>query len=245
MCASVPAHRKSERKIPQKNSAGPRLPVGMNATGMQMISPLGDLVVDAHRTEILLTESTLHSLNEKRRRIAALVHAHRPALLKIARRLCGTSGVEPEDLVQETLERALAHFEQLEEKAVEAREAWLGTTLTNRFLDHCRRRKTEARAQQALGTVQEQETSLEGAAREAWEQVPDAAFQDAINRLDEKHRAAYVLHAQGHKYQAISRQLGVPMGTVATWLYQARGRLRKLLAPLVLGEPQEQEPEWQ
>ncbi|WP_224245162.1 RNA polymerase sigma factor [Hyalangium gracile] len=192
-----------------------------------------------------MSESTLHSMHEKRRRTEALIQAHRPALLKIARRLCGTSGMDPEDLVQETLERALVHFERLEDKGVEAREAWLGATLTNRFLDHCRRRKTEARAQQTLGAVQEQETSLEGAAREAWERVPDAAFQEAINRLDEKHRSAYVLHAQGHKYQAISRQLGVPMGTVATWLYQARGRLKQLLTPLVSGEGKEQEAGWQ
>lgn len=209
---------------------------------MQMISHHLDFLRDAPwGTGPPLSESTPHLMNEKRSSTEALIQAHRPALLRIARRLCGTSGMDPEDLVQETLERALVHFEQLEEKSVESREAWLGATLTNRFLDHCRRRKTEARAQQQLGTVQEQETSLEGAARETWERVPDAAFQDAINRLDEKHRTAYVLHAQGHKYQAISRQLGVPMGTVATWLYQARGRLRQLLAPLVSGEAQEQE----
>jgi RNA polymerase sigma-70 factor (ECF subfamily) len=209
---------------------------------MQMISPLHDLLGHARPgIEVSLSDSTLHSMNEKRRRTEALILAHRPALLKIARRLCGTSGVDPEDLVQETLERALTHFDRLEEKAVEAREAWLGATLTNRFLDHCRRRKTEARAQVSLGAVQEQDTSIEGASREAWEQVPDTAFRDAIERLDTKHRAAYVLHAQGHKYQAISRELGVPMGTVATWLYQARNRLKQMLLPIVSGETQDQE----
>jgi RNA polymerase sigma-70 factor (ECF subfamily) len=207
---------------------------------MQMISLRHNHLGDAWQgTGFPLTDSSIHSTNEKRRRTEALVQAHRPALLKIARRLCGTSGVDPEDLVQETLERALTHFEQLEVKAVEAREAWLGTTLTNRFLDHCRRRQTETRAQQTLGALQQE--SSEDSRREAWEQVPDAAFHEAIGRLDEKHRTAYVLHAQGHKYQAISRQLGVPIGTVATWLYQARNRLKKLLLPVVSGEDVDQE----
>lgn len=170
-------------------------------------------------------------LDERQQRIDALIRAHRPGLLKTARRLCGTSGVDPEDLVQETLERALAHFSKLEDKGVEVREAWLGATLTHRFLDNCRKRRTEAKALPALGVVQEQEVSIDGPGRESWERVSDTAFQEAIHRLDAKHREAYVLHARGYKYQAISRELGVPMGTVATWLYAARQQLKQLLAP--------------
>ena len=182
-----------------------------------------------------------HTLDDKRRRAEALVREHRPGLLRIARRLCGTGPVDPEDLVQETLERALAHLERLEERELEAREAWLGATLTHRFLDHCRRRSTEARALPSLEAVQEQELNPEGGARESWAQVSDEALRGAIDQLEQRHREAYVLHARGLKYQAISRQMGIPMGTVATWLYQARHHLRRLLAPpeQPAGEPRE------
>ncbi|XXF80483.1 RNA polymerase sigma factor [Myxococcaceae bacterium GXIMD 01537] len=172
-----------------------------------------------------------HTLDDSQRRAEALVREHRASLLRIARRLCGASTVDPEDLVQETLERALANLERLEERGVESREAWLSATLTHRFLDHCRRRRTEVRALPSLGAVQEQEVAPEGPARESWEQVSDESLRRAIDQLEARHRAAYVLHAQGHKYQAISRELGIPMGTVATWLYQARLQLRRLLKP--------------
>lgn len=169
--------------------------------------------------------------DDRQRRTEALVREHRASLLRIARRLCGSSHVDPEDLVQETLERALANLERLEERGVESREAWLGATLTNRFLDHCRRRRTEDRALPMLGMVQEQEVSIDGAPRASWEQVSDEDLRGAIERLDARHREAYVLHTRGYKYQAISREMGIPMGTVATWLYQARQQLRKLLSP--------------
>ena len=172
-----------------------------------------------------------HTLDDKQRRTEALVREHRASLLRIARRLCGASHVDPEDLVQETLERALSSLERLEERGVESREAWLGATLTHRFLDHCRRRRTEARALPSLGVVQEQEVPPVGEPRASWEQVSDEALRGAINQLESRHREAYVLHAQGYKYQAISRELGIPMGTVATWLYQARQQLRRLLSP--------------
>lgn len=173
-----------------------------------------------------------HPQDDKRRRAEALVREHRPGLLRIARRLCGSGPVDPEDLVQETLERALAHLERLEERELEAREAWLGATLTHRFLDHCRRHSTEARALPSLEAVQpREEGGPEEGARESWAQVSDEALSGAIAQLEQRHREAYVLHARGLKYQAISRQMGIPMGTVATWLHQARHQLRRLLAP--------------
>jgi RNA polymerase sigma factor (sigma-70 family) len=50
-----------------------------------------------------------------------------------------------------------------------------------------------------------------------------ARIEGALAKLPEEHRKALVLfHVDGLKYQAIAAQLGVPMGTVATWI--ARGR---------------------
>lgn len=48
-------------------------------------------------------------------------------------------------------------------------------------------------------------------------------IESALAKLPEEHRKALVLfHVDGLKYQAIAARLGVPMGTVATWI--ARGR---------------------
>ena len=49
------------------------------------------------------------------------------------------------------------------------------------------------------------------------------AWASALSKLPEEQKKALVLfHVDGLKYQAIAAQLGVPMGTVATWI--ARGR---------------------
>lgn len=50
-----------------------------------------------------------------------------------------------------------------------------------------------------------------------------ALIEGALAKLPDEHRRALMLfHVEGLKYQAIAAQLGVPMGTVATWI--ARGR---------------------
>ena len=55
---------------------------------------------------------------------------------------------------------------------------------------------------------------------------------EALGGMSEAQRRAMILfHVEGQNYQRIAEQLGVPMGTVATWL--ARGR--KLLAGAVGG----------
>lgn len=50
-----------------------------------------------------------------------------------------------------------------------------------------------------------------------------ARIESALAKLPEEQKTALVLfHVDGLKYQAIAARLGVPMGTVATWI--ARGR---------------------
>ncbi|MBU8898116.1 RNA polymerase sigma factor [Corallococcus sp. H22C18031201] len=166
-----------------------------------------------------------------RRRFEAFARARRPGLLRMAMRLCTGGGIDAEDLVQETLERAYRHFDQLEGEPVGAIAVWLSTTLSNRFLDHCRRRRTEALGQPALRVVQLAETSSEPTPHEQWERVSREDFERAIEALPEPQRTAYRLHASGLRYRAISRQLeGVPEGTVGRWLTEARQSLRLQLS---------------
>lgn len=50
-----------------------------------------------------------------------------------------------------------------------------------------------------------------------------ARIESALGKLpDEQRQALLLFHVEGLKYQAIAGRLGVPMGTVATWI--ARGR---------------------
>ncbi|MCP3057883.1 RNA polymerase sigma factor [Myxococcus sp. K38C18041901] len=166
------------------------------------------------------------------RQFDAFARSRRPGLLRLARRLCSGGGIDPEDLVQETLERAYRNFDRLVAENPGAVSVWLSTTLSNRFLDHCRRRRTEVLGAPALRVVQDLESSGEPAALEQWEQVSREDFQRAIDKLRPPHlQEAYRLHVAGLRYRAIAQRLDAPEGTVGRWLSEARQALRGLLTP--------------
>lgn len=60
---------------------------------------------------------------------------------------------------------------------------------------------------------------------ERWERV-----RAALRALPETHRRAVLLfHVEDMSYQQIAKELGVPMGTVATWVSRGRARLLALV----------------
>src|SRR5438876_6020104 len=71
-----------------------------------------------------------------------LARDHEPVLRSVALRLCrGPS--DAQDLVQDTLERALRSWSALSRH--DNLRAWLLAILRNRFIDSCRRRAHESR----------------------------------------------------------------------------------------------------
>ncbi len=163
----------------------------------------------------------------------AFARRHQLLLRGLARKLCGQGGLDPEDLVQETFERALRHFDVLASQGEGNQRAWLCTALHNRFLDMCRRRRTEVMEQPELRLLRsQQETAPVEDSREKWERISLEDFRAAIGRLKPNLREVYEMHAGGLKYRLIAQKLGVPEGTVGSWLFQARKELNELLTPL-------------
>ncbi len=158
----------------------------------------------------------------------------RPMLLALAKRLCGHGGLDPEDLVQEALARALVHHGSLSTQPEPVYRAWLCRALTNHFLDLCRKRRTEVLEQERdLRLVREEVAATDARVDEVWEQISEKDFRAAIARLSNARvREAYELHVTGLRYRAIAQRMGVPEGTVGSWLFQARKELKVLLLPL-------------
>ena len=154
----------------------------------------------------------------------------RAVLLGIARKLCLGGSFDPEDLVQESLERAFRQRARLEGQPDSARRAFTRTAMTNYFLDLCRKRQTE-RAAADPGPAVEAVPAPDRAEPELWAAVSDEQFLAAVKKLKpEKLQEAYRLHARGMRYREIARQLGAPEGTVGAWLTGARDQLRQLLS---------------
>jgi RNA polymerase sigma-70 factor (ECF subfamily) len=70
-----------------------------------------------------------------------------------------------------------------------------------------------------------------------FDKLADAEQRDAIARAlsalpDGQRRALTLFHMEGLQYQEIAARLGVPLGTVATWVMRARARLAEALGAM-------------
>ncbi|HLL83203.1 MAG TPA: RNA polymerase sigma factor [Longimicrobium sp.] len=165
----------------------------------------------------------------QRWRAEAFVQRFRPHLLLLARRVCASSGMDPEDLVHETLESALENFDWLSAQTEAGCRGWLGTTLSNRFIDACRRRRTEVLGVPGIRLVHFDRDFPGDLVEEQWASVSEADLREAVKELDPKPRRVFELHSAGKRYREISEELQIPMGTVGSVLSEARRRLKALL----------------
>jgi RNA polymerase sigma-70 factor (ECF subfamily) len=66
--------------------------------------------------------------------------------------------------------------------------------------------------------------------REPWVDALDPELGDALRHLRPEHRAALLLNAvDGYTQAEIAAMLGVPGGTIASWLSRTKAQLRKAL----------------
>jgi RNA polymerase sigma-70 factor (ECF subfamily) len=129
-----------------------------------------------------------------------------------------------DDLVQDTLERALSswHLHRVESEL----RGWLYTILYNRFLSDRERRKRRT-AYDALSEIVEDELpGVEGGQHSALEYRD---FLRAFATLPAEQRSVLLLVAvEDLSYEEAAQVLGVPIGTVMSRLSRGRERLRRL-----------------
>jgi RNA polymerase sigma-70 factor (ECF subfamily) len=148
---------------------------------------------------------------------------HLPRLRRYARALTGDVA-RADDLVQDTLERALAKLD-LWQPGSDLR-AWLFTLMHNLFVNQLRARRPQDTAlDEAL------EVPVSGGQMEA---LAARDMHAALARLPEEQRAVILLVGlEQFSYAEAAHVLGVPVGTVMSRLARARERMRHMLA----GEP--------
>lgn len=135
-----------------------------------------------------------------------------PALVAVATALSGYDG---EDLVQDTMVRALVHWERVQR--LERPGGWCHRVLLNLCRNRWHRRRTAARY---LERRRREEPSTPAPSTEI------IAFWDAVRQLPERPRLAVTLHYAGDRPVAeIAELLGVPEGTVRSDLSRARAAI--------------------
>jgi RNA polymerase sigma-70 factor (ECF subfamily) len=150
---------------------------------------------------------------------SAEIAAHIPRLRRYARALVGDHH-RADDLVQDTLERALTKF-HLWRHGSDLR-AWMFTIMHNVFVN-----QLKARREQALDEAVED--GLQSAPQSDPLELRD--LDTALRRLPVEQREVLLLVGlEQLSYVEASRALDVPVGTVMSRLSRGRERLRALMS---------------
>jgi RNA polymerase sigma-70 factor (ECF subfamily) len=147
---------------------------------------------------------------------------HVAGLRRYAFALTG-SRFEAEDLVQDTLTRAVAAAPSF--RSSDNLRGWLFTIMHNAFISGVRaRRAAESALNEAMPEPSQAPTQLDRL------EVRDVL--SALTRLPEAQRAALVLIAlEEFSYRDAARVLGIPLGTLMSRLARGREALRRAMSP--------------
>ena len=153
--------------------------------------------------------------------VSALI-AQLPPLRRYAVALTG-NGALADDLVQDSIEKALRQSEQLRELQLLPR--WLRRILHNLYIDDIRRRRGRGPEQDIMDLADNPALSVPPATGD------DARdFQRAMNALGLEQREILLLAGlEELSYREIAEELDIPIGTVMSRLARARERLRGLM----------------
>jgi RNA polymerase sigma-70 factor, ECF subfamily len=148
---------------------------------------------------------------------------------------------DAEDLVQETVMRAYAHFDSF--RSDTNLKAWLLRILTNTYINGYRRKRrqpvhsstedftdqdlTEANARSAA-------SALHSAEDHALALLPDNDIRTAMRALPVQFReTVYYADVEGLHYNEIAALMNTPSGTVRSRLHRGRRQLRALIGSAV------------
>ncbi len=146
------------------------------------------------------------------------VRAHRDWLVRRLALIVGDAE-EAQDLAQETFARAAARWPIPDPGGV---RRWLATVGVRLAIDERRRRR-----RWGFFEIREHDAT--------WAMTTDPDLWRALETVDARTRAALVLTVlDGYSQDDAAAMLGVPRGTLASWLSRARDRLRPILEERVL-----------
>ncbi len=146
-----------------------------------------------------------------------------------------------EDLVQETFIKVLNAIERYRPEFKFS--SWIFKIANNAAIDHLRRKELttlsleggpDATTQDQLeATALQLGDSSESQLEELEARELGTAIERAISQLRPEYRSCIILrHIEGRPYDEIADVLGLPIGTVKTYIHRARAELKEALEPL-------------
>jgi len=156
---------------------------------------------------------------------AASIEPHIPGMRRFARALVRGDRERADDLVQDSLERALSRWHS--RRAEGDLRGWLYTILYNRFLSEQQRQKRRGVHDTLTEVIESELPQVKGGQDQALEHRD---LLRAFAALPEEQRSVLFLVAvEDLSYEQAARVLGVPIGTVMSRLSRGRERLRQFM----------------
>jgi RNA polymerase sigma-70 factor (ECF subfamily) len=152
-----------------------------------------------------------------------IVERFKGSVFGICRRYVGEH--DAQDLAQETFVRAFVHRERFD--PTRPLKPWLLTIARNLCIDRLRSAEQRQRPEQDMSVYADRSV---GAEQELAGRQELALLARGLELLPEGQREAIAMyHLEGLSYREMSDVLGVPIGTVMTWLHRGRKRLREIV----------------
>lgn len=131
------------------------------------------------------------------------------------------------DLLQETLLKATRFFSKFEDGTNV--KGWLFVIMRNTFINNYRKNQKTRDL-----TIQEEEITSANLHYSATSNSSSGSFamQDinkALALIPKKYATPFVRYFEGYKYHEIAAEMGLPLGTVKTYIHEARLLLKKHL----------------
>lgn len=139
--------------------------------------------------------------------------------------LLTTDNNKADDLVQETFYKALKYRNRFQSNS--NLKAWLFTIMKNTFINDYRR-------QGRINSVIDADAHDFVVNNRKSDDNPERDFRlkevnNMINSLDPAYKVPFLMYENGYKYQEISNELGLCLGTVKSRIHFSRKKLVKML----------------
>lgn len=169
---------------------------------------------------------------DRKERVAELVAEHGPMVFATAWRILGNPD-DAEDALQEVFLKLLGGWgDRLRPEAVRNWGGYLRVAAIRSAVDLLHRKRRGDRDTLPLDE-EVAESGLPDPRRSAIERERAGQLREALKRLPKREAHIFALrYFEDYSYEQIAEELGLKVRKVGVLLYRARGRLRKILAPL-------------
>ena len=136
--------------------------------------------------------------------------------------------VQADDLFQETAFNAFKnqnHFNQNTNL-----KAWLSTIMKNSFINSYRKKQRFRKVFNDNGFDYLADPAMPTIENEGEQEVIANELYELVEKLDHDLKKPFLMAYQGYKYEEISKEMGLPMGTIKSRIFLARKRLKQDIA---------------